>query len=107
MTVESITFVQIRDFVIVAAALLGFVVLLGNFWKTMHEWRKPKMDETEWKREVDGKLANDNKRLKTLEDGNKAVCHALIALLSHEINGNSIDKLQHALDGLNEYLIER
>ena len=29
-----------------------------------------------------------------------------MALLSHEINGNSSDKLQKALSDLNDYLIE-
>lgn len=92
---------------IVAAALLALFVLISNVVKTIHEWRKPGMNEAEWKREVDIKLDNDNKRIKSLEDGNKVVCKALIAMLSHDINGNSNDKLQHALETLNKYLIER
>ena len=65
------------------------------------------MSEAEWRKEVDTKLGNDNKRIASLEDGNKAICKALIALLSHEINGNSTDKLQTALSELQNYLIER
>lgn len=65
------------------------------------------MTEAEWRREVDDKLDSDNKRIHSLEDGNKVVCKALMALLSHEINGNSNDKLQKALSDLNDYLIER
>ena len=104
---ESLTLIQIRDFVIVTVALLGAIVLIGNAWKTIKAWREPGMSEAEWRREVDRKLDNDNKRIASLEDGNKVVCKALIALLSHEINGNSRDKLEKALDGLNQYLIER
>ena len=104
---ESITFVQIRDFAIVAIAIMGFIVLIGNVVKTIKEWRKPGMSEAEWRREVDGKLDNDNKRIASLEEGNKVVCKALIAMLSHEINGNSKEKLQEALSGLQNYLIER
>jgi len=104
---ESLSLVQIRDFVIVALAILAFLVLLGNAWKTIREWRQPGMSEAEWRREVDVKLGNDNKRIASLEEGNKVICRALIALLSHEINGNSNDKLQKALADLNEYLIER
>lgn len=104
---EALTLVQIRDFVIVAVAILAFLVLLGNAIKTIKEWRKPGMSEAEWRREVDEKLGSDNKRIKSLEEGNKAICKALIALLSHEINGNSSDKLQNALAELNNYLIER
>ena len=91
----------------VAVAILAFIVLLGNVVKTVKEWRSPGMSEAEWRKDVDIKLSNDNKRIKTLEDGNKVVCKALMALLSHEINGNSSDKLQKALTDLHNYLIER
>lgn len=104
---ENISFAQFKDFIIVATAILAFVVLLGNVWKTIKEWRKPGMSEAEWRRDVDRKLDSDNKRIECIETGNKAQCRALIALLSHEINGNSKDKLQNALTELQEYLIER
>lgn len=104
---ESLTLTQIKDFAIVFLALLAFIVLLGNVIKTVKGWLQPGMSEKEWKADVDRKLGSDNERIKSLEEGNKVICKALIALLSHEINGNSNDKLQKALEGLNEYLIER
>jgi hypothetical protein len=105
--VENLTIQQIKDFVIVAVAVLAFIVLMGNVIKTIKDWRKPGMSEQEWRRDVDDKLGNDNKRIKSLEDGNRVICKALMALLSHEINGNSNDKLQKALSDLNNYLIEK
>lgn len=104
---EKLTLAEIKDFVIVLVAILAFIVLMGNVVKTLRDWRQPKMSELEWRQDVDRKLGSDNERIKSLEDGNKVICKALIALLSHEINGNSNDKLQKALEGLNEYLIER
>ena len=104
---ENLTLTQIKDFVIVLVAILAFLVLLGNVIKTIKGWREPGMTEAEWRRDVDGKLDRDNRRIENLEDGNRVICKALIALLSHEINGNSSDKLQRALEALNEYLIER
>ena len=104
---ERLTIVQIRDFVIVGTAILAFIVLMGNVIKTIKEWRKPGMSEAEWRRTVDQKLDKDNKRIESLEEGNKVICRALIAMLSHEINGNSKDKLQTALSDLQDYLIER
>lgn len=104
---ENLTLPQIKDFVIVAVAVLAFIVLMGNVIKTIKEWRKPSMSEAEWRRSVDSKLGSDNERIKQLEDGNKVICRALVAILSHEINGNSRDKLQSALTGLQDYLIER
>ena len=104
---ESLSLIQIKDFAIVAIAVMGFIVLVGNVIKVFKEWRQPGMSEAEWRRGVDSSLADNGKRIETLEKGNKAVCKALIAMLSHEINGNSIDKLQTALSELNNYLIER
>ena len=101
------TIIQVRDFAIVAIAIMGFLVLLGNVIKTIKEWRKPGMSEAQWRSEVDAKLDNDNKRIASLEAGNKVVCKALIAMLSHEINGNSTDKLREAMSDLQNYLIER
>ena len=101
------TLTQIRDFVIVLLAILAFIVLVGNVVKTIKEWRKPGMSEAEWRRSVDDKLKKDNDRIKELEDGNKVICKALYAMLSHEVNGNSKDKLEKALSDLNDYLIER
>ena len=104
---EDLTMIQVRDFAIVAIAIMGFIVLLGNVVKTIKEWRKPGMSEAQWRTEVDRKLGNDQERITSLEEGNKEICKALIALLSHEINGNSKDKLQSALEGLQTYLINR
>ena len=104
---DELTVLQVRDFAIVAIAIMGFIVLVGNVVKTIKEWRKPGMSEAEWRRDVDDKLDKDNKRIASLEQGNKAICRALMALLSHEINGNSTDKLEKALGELSDYLIER
>ena len=97
--VENLTVVQLKDFAIVAIAVMGFIVLAGNV--------KPGMSESQWRRGVDEKLDSDNKRIASLEKGNKVVCRALIAMLSHEINGNSVDKLKDAMTELQDYLIER
>lgn len=50
---------------------------------------------------------NDNTRLNELEEGNRVTQQALLALLSHSINGDDKDKLTVARDDLQRYLIER
>ena len=104
---ESLSLIQVKDFAIVAIALMGLFVLIGNVAKVIHEWRKPGMSEREWREEVDRKLGSDNKRIESLEKGNKALCRGMLAMLSHEINGNSIDKLTKAQEELQNYLVER
>ena len=70
--------------------------------------------------EIDQKLSNDKasieshtrqlnayeSRVNQLESGNKALCHGVFALLSHEVNGNSVDKIKKAQDAMKNYLID-
>jgi len=48
---------------------------------------------------------NDNKRLIELEKGNRVTQQALLALLSHAINGNNDAELKEAKAKLENYLI--
>lgn len=70
--------------------------------------------------EIDRKLAADKEtidlhttqlnaqkgRVDRLDNDNKALLHGMSALLSHEINGNSTDKLKKTQVALNNYLID-
>ena len=104
---DKLTGAQMTDFLIVLLAIFAFVVLVGNVVKTVKEWRKPQDDLEEWRRDVDTKLKNDNDRLKSMEDGNKVICRGILALLSHEINGNSTEKLKASQTEMTNYLIDR
>lgn len=104
---ENVTLAQLKDFAIVLVALLGFIVLLGNFIKTVKTWKQPHDDLEKWRIDVDTKLTNDNNRLDVLEEGNKVICRGILAMLSHEINGNSNDKLVASQKEITDYLIDR
>ena len=104
---ESVTLEQIRDTVIVILAVMTFLVLLGNVIKTIKGWKQPHDDMAEWRWDVDDKLNSDNGRLNDLEEGNKVICRGILAMLSHEINGNSNDKLIASQQEITNYLINR
>ena len=97
---DKVTPDNIMTFLWVGAALVAFAL---SVWTLVDKIKKA----SEWKRGMTRKLESDNKRIESLEEGNKAICRGVLALLSHEINGNSVDKLTSARDGLTEYLIER
>lgn len=103
---ESLTLVQIRDFVIVLVAVMAFIVLVGNVVKTIKEWKKPSDNANRWREEMDENMKDNTDRIKKVEDGNKVIMKALIAMMNHELNGNSKEKLQKALNELNDYLID-
>lgn len=104
---ENLTFDQIKNFIIVLLAIAGAVVLIGNVIKTLREWKKPGEDLDTWRQDVDRKLSMDDERLKAIEDGNKVVTRGVLALISHELNGNSTDKLQKSQAEITNYLIDR
>ncbi len=61
----------------------------------------------EWKRIVDSKLNKDNERLADIEEGNRGIQRALLALLDHGIDGNNIKQMQDAKEALQNHLINR
>ena len=104
---ENLTLAQLKDFGIVALAVMAFIVLLGNVIKTFANWRKPHDDMEKWRQDVDQKLTNDNDRLEVLEVGNRVICRGILAMLSHELNGNSTDKLIASQTEITNYLIDK
>lgn len=55
----------------------------------------------------DGYFARDFHRFEELESGNKLVQEAILALLSHAIDGNEVEGLKDAKKSLQKYLIEK
>jgi len=107
ITLEDMTFIQLRDAAIIIIAVLGLIVLVGNVYKTFKEFKKPKDDLQKWRDDVDKKLTSDNERLEVLEGGNRVICRGILAMLSHDINGNSIDKLIASQTEITNYLIDK
>ena len=91
---------DLMTFLWVGAALVAFVL---SIWTLIEKIKK----RAQWRDEVDAKLAKDKGRIDGLEEGQKQICRGILALLSHEINGNSVEKLKNAQKGITDYLIEK
>ena len=104
---DKLTPEALITFLWVAAAIVAFVIALWNLADKIKAARRPNEELRRWQAETDAKLDRDKKRLDTLEEGQRTLCRGILALLSHEINGNSIDKLKDAQIDLTNYLIER
>lgn len=52
-------------------------------------------------------LDKDKTKIDTIEEGNRVTQKALLALLAHGIDGNSVEAMQDARDELQKYLINR
>ena len=98
---------DLRSFVIVLAALVVFLGGVLSIAKNWRDLRKPNEDMATWRKNTDSKLKRDDQRLISLEDGNRALCQGMLAILNHEITGNSVDKLRKAQETMQDYLINR
>lgn len=61
----------------------------------------------EWRKGVDQKLENDNKRLQSKEAGDRVTQRALLALLAHGIDGNHQKQMEEAKEELQNHLISK
>lgn len=77
-------------------------------------WRKPDDERDTKLKRHDELLDNDNKRLKTLEEhqteieeSQKLMMRAMVALMRHAIDGNNIEQLTKESEKLNEYIFNK
>lgn len=104
---DKITPEDITHFLWVTAALVAFALALWTLFEKFRNAQKPSQNIAAWRRATDQKLDMDKKRIDSLEEGQKAICRGVLALLNHEITGNSVDKLRDAQSNMTEYLINR
>lgn len=108
---ESITFSQLVGLAAVMLLLIGAYNTVMSAVKTHREEQKRKdapVNTLEQQVKDHGeKLKNDHERLSELEDSNRIIMRALMAMLSHEINGNSDEKLRASFDEIQNFLVEK
>jgi ribulose kinase len=106
---------------IVLAAVLavaGGISTLGNAanWivKLVQVMKAPNAEQDrqlaelkEWRKSVDQKLDNDNRRLNRNEDSERITQRALLALLAHGIDGNHQKQMEEAKEELQNHLISK
>lgn len=111
VSAETITFGAILIFAAVFLMLIDIYLKVSSARKEYREEKHRKeqpVDTLEEKVEDhDKKLKRDYERINDLEDGNRVMMRAMLAMLSHEISGNSIDKLKESMAELQNYLVNK
>lgn len=104
-----------------AGAIVAFAAAWAQVVKMVERIRKPNTDQNARLDAHDKKLkdhdarfdrfeqffANDKARLDAMDDSARVTQKALLALLSHAIDGNNTKQLQEAKNSLQDYLINR
>lgn len=99
-------------------AVAGGISTLGNAanWlvKLVSVMKAPNAEQdrqlaelAEWRKSVDQKLDNDNRRLNRNEDSERITQRALLALLAHGIDGNHQKQMEEAKEELQNHLISK
>lgn len=118
MTLEQITFGQLMGAVVVVLALLGAYKTVMEVVRIRREEKARQnapVDDLKARVEAhEQMLTKDKKRIEDLDgrinaisDQSTMLLRGVRALLSHEINGNSVDKLNASATEIDDYLISR
>ena len=89
------------------AAVLSIIIGVGNKVSAPNRSQNKRLDELEKRlNRHDEILAKDDRRLENIETGNRYTQRALLALLSHGIDGNEVEAMKKAKEELTNFLIE-
>lgn len=100
---------EIQTFFVVLLAICGAITTLGGVINLFLNWHKQSRITRH-----DEALKDHEIRIKDLEEKTKdqdgfikVLCNSILALVSHEISGNSTEKLMDAQKELQDFLINR
>lgn len=100
---------EIQTFFVVLLAICGAITTLGGVINLFLNWHKQSRITRH-----DEALKDHEIRIKDLEEKTKdqdgfikVLCNSILALVSHEINGNSTEKLMDAQKELQDFLVNR
>ncbi len=101
-------------FLVVLLGIVGAVAAIGKAIDVVKGWFSPASKLKERVEAHDHMLDRDKKRLDSFEEqvedlkeGQRTLCRAMKALLSHEVNGENVAGLKEAQADLDEYLISK
>ena len=111
MQIQTITFEQLVGTVAVILLMIGIYNTIMSAIKTHREEKRrreqPVSNLEGTVKEHDDRLKRDHERLNDLEEANRIQMRALMAMLHHEIDGNSTEGLKKSYDEIQQYLIDK
>lgn len=94
--------------IIQAGTVVGLIYALLKFAGTPNETQNERLTKLEaWKEKVDERLEKGDDNFNQTREANRVTQEALLALLSHTIDGNNTEELKQARKSLNDYLIKK
>ena len=111
MQIQALSFEQLIGTAAVILLLVGIYNTIMGAIKTAREEKRLKDQPVNTLESTvsdhSEKLKNDHERITAVEESNRIIMRALMAVMSHEINGNSTDKLRDSMEEINDFLIKK
>jgi len=111
MQIQTLTFEHVMYTAACILLIIDIYIKVMSAKKTHREEERrreqPVNNLEEKVNDHDERLDRDHKRLNDLEEANRIQMRALMAMLHHEIDGNSTDGLKKSYDEIQQYLIEK
>lgn len=93
--------------IITVGAVVTLFITVSKAAQRPNQTQDERLDALEkWQSEVEERLETGSSHFERIDSGNRVTQRALLALMSHAINGNDIGKLRKAKDDLETYLTE-
>lgn len=93
--------------IITVGAVVTLFITVSKAAQRPNQTQDERLDALEkWQSEVETRLETGSSHFERIDSGNRVTQRALLALMSHAINGNDIGKLRKAKDDLETYLTE-
>lgn len=94
--------------IVTVSAAIGVIIKWVQAAKKPNDTQNARLDAIEKRLERhDTMLSNNDKRQTNLEKGNRVTMEALLALLSHGIDGNDVESMRKAKREIQEFLIAK
>jgi hypothetical protein len=111
MQVAEITFPQLVSVAAILLAIIGAYNAIMTAIKNHRDEKTMKskpIEDIKAKLEAHDKmLARDKERLDDMEELHTVLLRSIKSILSHEVNGNSVDKMKQSVQEIDDYLIRR
>lgn len=102
------TLLAVASAIVLLSNAVEKIVKVVRAAKAPNDMQNGRLDDLEkWQKSVEERLRNDYQRLEKMDEGNRAIQRAILALLDHGIDGNNLDQMQKAKDLLQSHLINR
>ena len=94
--------------IMTVGAVVTLFITVSKAAQRPNQTQDQRLDEHDKRlRDIEARLDVGNRHFAQVDEGERVTQRALLALMSHALNGNDVDKLKDAKDALEAYLLDK